>query len=173
MLRALITLGTLFLTAASAAGQPAPIKDPLLEHLAGTWVLRGTIAGQQTTHDVTVEWMLGHQYLRIHETSREKDGGGQPQYEALVIVGWDAASAEYQCLWLDTTGGGGLVARSIGHGKRRDDNAVPFLFRSQDGSVDFSNTFSYDTSTDSWTWRMDNVQKGKATSFGLVRLTRK
>jgi hypothetical protein len=63
------------------------------------------------------------------------------------------------------------VARSIGHGKRRD-NAIPFLFKGQDGSVSFSNTFSYDAGTDSWTWRMDNVQNGKATSFGLVRLTR-
>ena len=49
---ALIVLG---LFAGTAIAQPAPIKDPLLERLAGTWVLSGTLAGQQTTHDVTAE----------------------------------------------------------------------------------------------------------------------
>jgi hypothetical protein len=151
--------------------QAAPIKDPVLEHLAGTWVLRGTIAAQQTTHDVDAKWVLGHQYLRIHEISREKDDKGQARYEAIVLIGWDEASSEFQCLWLDTTGGGGLIAQAIAHGKRSGDS-IPFIFREPDGSVSFNNTFSYDAATDSWTWHMDNVKDGKAILFGLVKLTR-
>jgi hypothetical protein len=166
----LIALTALFV-AGPAVSQPAPLKDPFLEGLAGTWVLRGTIAGKDTTHDILSEWVLGHQYLRIHERSREKDGLGHAQYEALVFIGWDAVSAEYQCLWLDSTGGGGLSAQAIARGKRSG-NAIPFLFRERDGSVSFNNTFSYDKDTNSWAWHMDNVQNGKPVPFARVRLTR-
>jgi hypothetical protein len=158
--------------ACAAVGRSAPLDDPLLERLAGTWVLRGTIAGQETTHDIDAEWVLGHEYLRIHERSREKDAKGQARYEAIVFIGWDAATAEFRCLWLDTTGGDGLSAQAIGHGKRNGD-VVPFLFREADGSVSFDNTISYDRASDSWTWHMDNVRDGKPTVFGHVRLTRR
>ena len=156
----------------SAAGQPSPANDPFLQRLAGSWVLRGTIAGRETTHDVTSEWILSRQYLQIHERSREQDAKGQAEYEAVILVGVDPATAEYQCLWLDSTGGGGLKAQAFARGKRGGD-AVPFLFREPDGTVIFNNTFSYEKGTDSWTWQMDNIQNGKAVPFGRVRLTRR
>src|ERR1700733_7172038 len=105
MRHALVAIIFFCLLACSTICQGAPLKDPLLERLVGTWVLRGTIAGKQTTHDVVTEWVLGHQYLRIHERSREKDDKGQAQYEAIVLIGWDEAASEFQCLWLNTTGG--------------------------------------------------------------------
>src|SRR5437763_15606015 len=40
--------------------------DSLFPRLVGRWVLRGTIARQQTVHDVTFEWLLGREYLQIH-----------------------------------------------------------------------------------------------------------
>jgi hypothetical protein len=172
MRHSLIALAASCWLACSAIGQPDPINDPFLERLVGTWVLRGTIAGKDTTHDVVSAWVLGHEYLRIHEESREKDAGGQARYEAIILIGWDAGSAEYQCLWLDSTGGGGLSAHAIARGKRSGDS-IPFLFREKDGSVSFHNTFSYDKGSDSWAWQMDNVQNGNPVPFGRVRLTRK
>ena len=171
MRRSLATITVLCVLACASICQAAAITDPVLERLAGTWVLRGTIAGKQTTHDVVADWVLGHEYLRIHETSREKDDKGVALYEAIVLIGQDEASSEFQCLWLDTTGGGGLTAQGIGHGKRSGE-AIPFLFRERDGSVSFNNTFSYDKAGDSWTWHMDNVQNGKAVPFGRVTLTK-
>lgn len=171
MRHSLVTIIVFCLLACSTVCQAAPVKDPLLERLVGTWVLRGTIAGKQTTHDVVAEWILGHEYLHIHEISREKDDKGHARYEAIVLIGWDEASSEFQCLWLDSTGGGGLTAQAIARGKRSGD-AIPFLFREPDGSVSFNNTFSYDKASDSWSWHMDNVQNGKATPFGRVKLTR-
>ncbi|HEX9010038.1 MAG TPA: hypothetical protein VF804_06705 [Holophagaceae bacterium] len=153
-------------------GQGAPLRDPLLEHLAGTWVLRGTLAGKATTHDVTVAWELGHQYLTLRERARELDAQGRSQYEALVLLGWDAAAGEYQCLWLDTTGGGGLAPQSIGLGKRTGE-AIPFQFRDRDGRLSFTNTFAYQKATDTWTWALDNIQDGKAIPFGRVTLSRR
>ncbi len=172
MRHALVALIGLCLLTGSTLAQPAPVKDALLDHLVGRWVLGGTLAGKETTHDIVSEWVLGHQYLRLLERSREKDAQGQPQYEAIVLIGWDAAAGEYQCLWLDSTGGGGLTPQAIAHGKRNGD-AIPFLFRERDGTVSFDNKFSYDRSTDSWAWVMDNVQNGKAVPFGRVRLTRR
>ncbi len=160
------------LFAGSTQAQAPPVKDPLLEKLAGAWVLRGPLAGQQTTHDVAAEWVLNHLYLRLHETSREKDAAGRPLYEAIVLIGWDAAAGEYQCLWLDTTGGGGLSAQGIGHGKREGDK-IPFLWKDKDGTISFNNTFAYDRGADAWTWTMDNIQKGQPVPFARLTLTRR
>jgi hypothetical protein len=30
-------------------------QDSLLEHMTGMWVLQGTIAGKETTHDIVTE----------------------------------------------------------------------------------------------------------------------
>jgi hypothetical protein len=145
--------------------------DPLLERLIGTWVLRGTIAGKETTHDVVAEWVLGHEYVRLHEVAREKDGKGNAAYEAIVFIGSGRPSHEYACLWLDSTGGGGLVPEGIGHAIRVD-GEIPFVFFDRGGEISFKNTFAYDKSTDSWAWIMDNVAGGKAIPFGRVKLTR-
>jgi hypothetical protein len=154
-----------------AAAQQQTFQDPLLDHLAGTWVLRGTIAGGETTHDISCEWVLGHQYVRIQEVSREKNAAGQAEYEAIVFIGWDQALGQYACLWLDNTGGGGLTGQAIGHAQRGGDE-IAFLFKGQDGSI-FHNTFTYSRDSDTWEWRMDGEEGGKLQPFARVKLTRK
>ena len=37
------------------SGQAQELRDPLLERLIGTWVPKGTIAGEPATHDVAAE----------------------------------------------------------------------------------------------------------------------
>ena len=95
MRHSVIALAAICLFACSAIGERCPRQRPP----SGTaWPAPGfsggTIARKDTTHDIVSEWVLGHQYLRIHERSREKDGKGQPQYEAIVFIGWDAVSAD-------------------------------------------------------------------------------
>lgn len=172
MRHAIAVLFVLALASGTARAQAAPLADPLLDRLAGTWVLRGTLAGKQTAHDVVAEWVLNHLYLRLHETSREKDAAGRPEYEAIVLIGWDAAAGEYQCLWLDSTGGGGLTPQAVGRGRREGDK-IPFVWREKDGTVSFANTFAYDRAADSWAWIMDNIDKGKPVPFGRITLTRR
>jgi len=82
---ACLTLGVGFVF-----GQQPTFHDQLLDHLPGNWVLQGTIAGKDTTHDVTAEWVLGHQYVRIHEVSREKNSQGLPAHEAMVLPQYPA-----------------------------------------------------------------------------------
>jgi len=145
-------------------------SDPLLDHLIGKWVLQGTIAGRETTHDIAVEWVLGHQYVQLHEVSREKNANADPAYEAIVFIGWDQPLSQYACLWLDVTGGGGLSAQAIGHAGRSGDK-IAFLFKGSDGS-NFHTTFVYDRDTDSWQWLMDGEENGKLQPFARVKITR-
>ncbi|HEV7683808.1 MAG TPA: hypothetical protein VGO68_16890 [Pyrinomonadaceae bacterium] len=153
------------------SAQAPAYADPLLDRLIGTWVLRGQIAHKETTHDVVAEWVLGHEYVRIHEVAREKDGKGNAAYEAIVFIGSGKPSHDYACLWLDSTGGGGLVPEGIGHAMRAGEE-IPIVFLDGHGEISFKNTFAYDKSTDSWAWIMDNVVGGKAIPFARVKLTR-
>jgi hypothetical protein len=54
-------LTPIILVAVSALAQQPTFQDRTLDHLIGTWVLQGTIAGSETGHEVTAEWVLGHQ----------------------------------------------------------------------------------------------------------------
>jgi hypothetical protein len=120
--------------------------------------------------------VLGHEYLRFHETSREKNAQGQPAYEAIVFIEWNEPSHEYKCLWLDSTGGGGL-SNPIAQGKRGNDE-ITFLFRDKKDKDDDKNSgvhtrFVYNKAADTWSWLIDNESGGKLTSFARVNLTRK
>jgi hypothetical protein len=157
----------LFLGSGIVYGQQPTFHDQLLDHLTGNWVLQGTIMGKENTHDISAEWVLGHQYLRIHEVSREKDAHGQPDYEAMPFVGWDQAAGEYVCAWLDTYGG--MNATSIGHAKR-DGNEIHFLFKDKDSI--FHTRFIYHPEDKSWEWRMDSEEKGVLKPFLRAKLTR-
>jgi hypothetical protein len=167
----LAILALLFITSLSALAQQPTPNDPLLDRLAGSWVLQGTIAGHQTTHDIESEWVLNHEYLRLHETSREKNAQGQPAYEAIILIEWDEPSHEYKCLWLDSTGGGGLGA-PVARGKRGA-GKITFLFRDKDQDSGVDTTFAYSQAEDTWNWLIDNDEAGKQTPFARARLTRK
>ncbi len=152
-----------------AFAQQSAAQEPLLDHLTGNWILQGTIAGRETTHDIEAEWVLGHEYLRLHEASREKKAQGQAAYEAIIFIEWDESLSEYRCLWLDSTGGGGLSA-PIAPGKRSGDG-IAFLFKDKDSTI--HTTFAYSKSTDTWQWLIDNEAGGKLSEFARVKLTRK
>ena len=141
-----------------------------LDHLAGTWVLQGTIAGKPTIHDIQADWLLNREYLQIHEVSREKNSAGRPAYEAIVLVGWDPKADQYDLLWLDTTGGGGLSGRGIGHGNRTGDS-IPFLIVISPAES-LHTTFKYDAKSGTWQWLIDDETNGKTDRFADVKLTR-
>lgn len=145
--------------------------DSLFDRLIGRWVLTGTIARQQTTHDVTFEWMLGREYVQMHEVSRERAPNGTPAYEAVVLFGRDPRSGAYACLWMDNTGAGAFDPAGVGRGAVAGDS-IPFLFR-YDALNKFHTTFVYDRPSDSWRWHMDNDSAGVRRPFARVTLTRR
>jgi hypothetical protein len=159
----------LLLAAARLPAQALP-RDSLFDRLIGHWVLRGTIARQSTTHDVTFDWMLGREYVRMHEVSRERAPNGTPAYEAVVLFGRDPRSGEYACLWLDNTAASAFDAAGTGRGAVAGDS-VSFVFH-YTPTTGFHTTFVYGRATDSWQWHMDNDSSGVRRPFARVTLTR-
>lgn len=159
----------LFLAAGPLTAQTAAPADTLLDHLIGRWVLRGPMAGQQVTHDVTFEWVLNHEYVRMHEVSRARKAGGTPAYEAIVYIGCDPKTHRYSVLWLDNTEIGEFVP--IGHAEAVGDS-LPFLFEYSQTDR-FHTTFIYNRRSDTWDWQMDNDQAGARRPFARVTLKRK
>ncbi len=163
----IIFLGILF-SLPAAADEPS-FQDELLDKFVGTWVLRGTMAGGEVTHDIVAGWTLGHQYMKFDEVSRETDDAGKPLYEATVFIGWDQPSGRYVCQWLDSTGGGGLVNDAFGYAEPAGDR-LAFIFGDDDGR--FHTTFAYSRDSDEWEWSMDAEKDGEFSLFARVSMTR-
>ena len=71
--------------------------------------------------------------------------------QAVILLGIDPATGEHQCLWLHSHGAAaGCSPTAFGRVKRGGDS-ITFLFRDADGTISFSNTFSYDTDAQAWT----------------------
>ena len=168
VIRATILLATI-LAALIVSAQQAPVTSPLLDHLAGKWVMQGTVGQKPVTHDLDAEWVLQHHYLRFHEVSREKNNKGEPQYDATVFIGWNEKTKQYGCAWMDVYGG--LTAESIGLAAAKE-NELAFVFTDEHGETSFTNTFLYDPKTDTWDDRLDNVVKGVAQPFARFKLTK-
>lgn len=170
-MRTIVGLWLVLLLAAGPLPAQSLPPDSLFDRLVGHWVLRGTIARQATTHDVTFAWMLGREYVQMHEVSRERAANGTPAYEAVVIFGRDPRSGEYACLWLDNTGASAFDPQGTGRGAVAGDS-IPFLFH-YTATTSFHTTFVYDRAADSWQWHMDNDSVGVRRPFARVTLTRR
>jgi hypothetical protein len=160
----------LYLTPLACLAQLASSQDSLLNHLTGKWILQGTIAGNQTTHDIISEWILENQYLQLTEVSHEKNLDGNPLYEAKVLITWNQTSKLYDCLWLDNTGNEGLRDGAVGHSEYKTDR-FEFVFKASDGSK-FYTTFIYNNSTVTWQWLMDSEENNKIQPFARLTLIR-
>jgi hypothetical protein len=171
IVRIVLTLCGLWVFGPVCLGQEAKVgPSELLDRLAGNWILKGKIAGKETTHDVQARWILRDEYLELHEVSRERDGHGQPAYEAIVLVSWDPKEQQYACLWLDSTAGGALTSNVTCRAKPAGDS-IPFVFTIS-ASQSIQTAFIYDRKTDTWRWTIDNVEGGKTERFADVVLER-
>jgi hypothetical protein len=163
-----MALAALLATTPAFAKQ-ATFNDPLVDHLAGTWVLTGEMDKGQVTHDFTAEWVLAHQYLEIHEISREKNKDGSPVYQAKVFIGWDAGKKIYDCVWLDNYGS--ISTQSLGYAKPNG-NSIAFVFQDRDDAGSFHTTFAWHPESGTWTMDMDQVNAaGKSEIFARTTLT--
>jgi hypothetical protein len=140
--------------------------DDLLDHMVGDWHLSGSVMGETADHHVHVEWVLNHQFLRIHEKAAVPSKAGLV-YEAMVMVGYDNASERYVAHWIDIFGG--RFSETLGYG-HRDASKIEFLFEYPDGP--FRTTFRWDAETKAWHWQMRQKDKSGAwTDFSNFILT--
>lgn len=148
-----------------------PQRDSLLDHLIGRWVLRGHMAGKDVVHDVTFHWVLGGEYVEMHEVSRERTARQTPAYEAIVYLVHDPHSHEYGALWLDNTDYNAFLPAGQGRGIAAGDS-IPFVFTYTPTDHVYT-TFVYDRSTDTWAWHMDNADARGRRPFARATLTRR
>jgi hypothetical protein len=152
----------------AAAEEPADaargsFHDAFIDNLVGEWRLMRQIRGRDVENAVSADWVLNHQFLRIHM----KDVAEPPAYEALVYIGYREADQRYVVHWLDVYGG---KFSAVGYGKRVGDT-IPFVFQYDDGP--FYNTFKWDPRTESWTFTMEATGKdGKREPFAVDTLRR-
>ncbi|MGD1055521.1 MAG: hypothetical protein ABR867_05525 [Nitrososphaerales archaeon] len=157
-------------------GENSPFRDALLDKLVGKWRVKGRIAGQAIMHACDAEWVLNHQFLRVHfvdvsaiENRRARSKPRKPDYEAEVFIGYDNMSERYVVHWLDTFGG--RFSESLGYGRRDGANAVRFVFEYPDGPL--HNTFSWKTNDKTWSIMIEQKDgRGKWTVFAEEVLER-
>lgn len=144
------------------------LQDPLLDPMVGAWKLTGKVVGRNAEHSVDAEWVLNHQFLRIHEKDETPARDGNVPYEAIIMVGYDNASERYVAHWTDIYGG--RYSETLGYGSRAE-NEVRFIFEYPDGP--FHTTFRWKPDTKQWEWLMEARNKaGKWIEFADLTLTR-
>jgi hypothetical protein len=94
-------------------------NDALLDHMVGNWKLTGNVMGHTAEHTVSVEWVLNHQFLRIHEKDNASASNDRVPYEAMIMVGYDNTSERYVAHWNDVFGG--RFSETLGYGTRAGD----------------------------------------------------
>jgi hypothetical protein len=167
---AIRVVAVLLLLSLPAVAEQQGFESELLDHMAGNWVVSGTIGGNEVTHDLVAGWVLGHQYLRFHEVAREVDNEGVPAYEAIVFIGWNESIRRYTCLWLDVTGSGARFPEGTGYAKPAIDE-LAFVFDTGDDSV-IHTTFAYDRESDIWHWLIEIDRGAKRSTFARLSMTR-
>jgi Protein of unknown function (DUF1579). len=161
------TVLLLFLAAVPLAAAPPPaLKDPFLDNFVGDWsVARKMSNGRTIESSVRGEWVLKHQFIQLHYGAGEKE----PEYEALVLIGFDEITKSYVCHWADVFGG---RYSGVGRGKL-DPNllGIEFRFDSKEGSL--RNKFAFDPETKSWTSLIRQEENGQWKTFAEEKWTRK
>lgn len=130
-------------------GPNRPLHDELLDHLQGQWKVTGIVMGAPREMEITAEWVLNHQFVRLIE----KDATATPgklTYEAQIYIGYDNTSERYVVHWLDIFGG--RFSETLGYGTR-DGNSIKFNFEYPDGP--FHNTFSWNPQENSWRFLLE------------------
>jgi hypothetical protein len=79
--------------------------DDLLDHMAGSWKISGQVLGNDAQHEVRAEWVLNHQFLRIHEKTAADAPKTEHPYEAVWFLGYDSVSERYVSHLMDIFGG--------------------------------------------------------------------
>lgn len=148
---------------------PLPVDARhLLDHLAGSWTLTGTMGSAPLHQSVEAGLVLGGQFLRIHYRQTDDPRPGWPRYEALAFVGWNADAGRWVMTLMDVFGGG--FAETVGRGTP-DDDAIRFTFDYPDGPL--HNTFRYDSQADVWTMELvHQTEAGEWETFATKRLER-
>jgi hypothetical protein len=74
----LILLAVALIPSAAHTQTPMQWQDPLVDQMVGTWCVEGQVMGRPAHHDMQADWVLHHQFLRIHEKTSAKSWAMEP-----------------------------------------------------------------------------------------------
>jgi hypothetical protein len=161
MLRALLLLAPA-LYAQPGVQQP-PLHSELLDQLVGLWGINGSVRGQPDREGADAEWVLGHQFLRIHR--KQLDG----PLESVMHVGYDNVSERYVVIRLDSLSARG--AETLGYGIKVNDQEIQFTFEYPSGP--FKETWTFDPKERTWQFLVESKDRqGKWVTFSTLALHR-
>jgi hypothetical protein len=136
--------------------------DKLLDNFVGKWTVAGIVHGQEFKNiDLEAEWVLNHQFLKIHEKGREIVPWLQAAYESFYYIGYDHSNKRYVAHLMNIMGSDNQVGYLL-FGNRAG-NEVKFISQLADpatGSFD-SESFMWLPESKSWHWVCRLVNKGK------------
>lgn len=126
-------------------------QDDLLDHMLGTWQLTGTVSGKPDKQTLEAEWVLGHQFLQLHQKDLAKTGPFT--FEELLYIGYDKDRKLYVAHILTVFGGGDAP---VGSGNRSG-NELSLVFERPNGTIAYRFTWRPDSNT--WHILATNSQK--------------
>ena len=140
----------------SHAQTPGEWHDDLVEHMTGSWKVRGQVMGRDAHHELKAEWVLNHMFLRIQESTSTDAPTSEKRYEAIWFLGYDPVSEKYVLHLFDVFGA--RFSEMLGYGTR-DGNSIHFTFEHPDGPFHTTFRWSPESGGGGWQWLME--QKGK------------
>jgi hypothetical protein len=141
--------------------------DDLLNNLIGRWSLTGKMGDTSLYQEVDARWVLRELFVEMRFTPVRVGEGGNPDYEALYLIGYDKKNGEYILHLFDTFGVTSKPVPGIG---LRKDTSVRFRFDYTVGP--WFNTFTWDPIRKSWKNTITFEQKdGGEETFAVKELT--
>jgi hypothetical protein len=155
------------LAGVAIAQQPPAWHDGLAEQLVGKWKLEGNVMGRAAHHIVAAQWVLGHQFLQIHEQTSSDAPATESRYDAIWFLGYDTVSERYILHLIDVFGG--RYSETLGYGTR-DGNDLRFVFEYPDGP--FHTRWGWLPDAKRWEWHLEQKDKaGNWKVFAHLQLT--
>jgi hypothetical protein len=141
--------------------------DELLNNLVGRWSLTGKMGESALYQKVEASWILRGLLLQMCFSPLRVGEDGNPDYEALYLIGHDQKTGEYILHLFDTYGVASKHVPGIG---QRNDNSIRFKFDYHVGP--WFNTFTWDPSRKSWKNVITFTEKdGREPTFAVKELT--
>ena len=152
-MRFVAIVGALMLLATgalSAQDRPKiPDRPAALKALDGDWLMSGDVMGEPVTYRMVAGPTLQGAFTEIHMNDVQVPS----QYEARVLIGYDAESKTVIVHWMDSFG----AKYSVPHGTGTvSGNTIQFTIPYESGA--FRDTFTYSPETNTWLLVLEAAQ---------------
>ncbi len=125
--------------------------DDLLDNLVGKWEASATVHKAKFTLRFDVDWVLNHQYLRVHFISNEIVPWLKVPFESQSFFGYDRMKKRYTFHELTVHGDSGPYEEALSGADRTGDE---FLLVKKQADADRVIVQIFSWNPDSGTWRI-------------------